>query len=95
MAIFGNIDEIDQSNYLIPGFLPDGENLLLPVGTKIAHDGKNWALYVNENLGYSWIATKAQYQNIPGWRIRFLMYIPTIQWTRDYIKSCGQCLEGK
>lgn len=92
MAIFGHLD---QSNYSIPGFLPDGETLRLPEGARIAQVDKNgkWALYVHDSLNLSWIATKAIYKGVLGWKIRSFTSIVSIQWLKSYIKSCNQCLE--
>lgn len=93
MAIFGILD---QSNYTIPGFLPDGESLRLPEGARIAQVDKDgrWALYVHDSLNLSWIATKAIYKGVLGWKIRSFTSIVSIQWLKSYIKSCNQCLES-
>jgi hypothetical protein len=85
---------LDNSEYLIPGFLPDGKPLMLPSGTILVYNGGKWALYSNTAYNTSWLAIRARYQNILGWKIRTLAFIATIQWADSYIKSnCSQCLE--
>jgi hypothetical protein len=93
MAILRNLD---NSEYLIPGFLPDGKSLMLPVGTilELKDKADNWALYINKALGYRWLARKATYNNILGWKVTILSSTDSIQYINDYVKSCNQCLEN-
>jgi hypothetical protein len=92
---------LDNSQYLIPGFLPDGNNLLLPEGTYKVYDDTSgkWALYICELLNCSWIVHKARYFdkirriNILGWRVRLIPYIAKLEWYQSYVKdTCNECL---
>lgn len=84
---------LDYSNYLIPGFLPEGEPLRIDAVLPPENDFGNWGLYVNYRLNCSWLVTRAEYNSIKGWRVTYIPYIPTISWTREYVKShrCGLC----
>lgn len=90
MAIFGNIK--------IPGFIADGESLLLPEGSRVALKDKSsnpkWALYVNDSLNLSWLAMRAYYQGVLGWKIISFTSIVNVQFVNEYVKSCSQCLEN-
>lgn len=91
MAIFGNMINT-------PGFIKDGEELNLPVGSRVAnidaHKPERWALYVNDDYNLAWLAIKAYYNGILGWKIIKFQSIPAIQYVNDYVKSCSQCLEN-
>jgi hypothetical protein len=86
---------IDSSNYLIPGFLPEGEPLRIDAVLPPENDFGTWGLYVNYRLNISWLVTKASYMGINGWRVTVMAGIPTISWSSDFVKyhRCGLCDE--
>lgn len=93
MGIFGYID---KSQYTIPGFLPNGQPLLLPEGSETSIEDKDgkWAFYINESLDMSWIALRARYKGVLGWKIYRFTTIVNIEYVKQYVKSCNQCLEN-
>lgn len=84
---------IDSSNYLIPGFLPEGEPLRIDAVLLPENDFGSWGLYINRRLNCSWLVTRASYNGINGWRVTFMSYIPTLNWATDFVKynRCGAC----
>lgn len=82
---------IDESEYMIPGFLPEGKPLRISAVN--VYDGGTWGLYVNYEQGVSWLVSRASYNGIIGWRVTLVPYIATISWSKDYVKNfrCGVC----
>ena len=82
---------IDNSEYLIPGFLPEGKPLLIDAVMK--HDGGTWGLYVNYAYNVSWLVTRAMYNGVKGWRVTLMPYVAEIKFYQDYVKyhRCGLC----
>lgn len=80
-------------NTLVKDFYFDDEQLLMPAGTKLIHDGKVWGLYVNYDYDVSFIVTRGLLDGRYGWRIRILPGIQSINYSRDIVKAtCGTCL---
>jgi len=93
--------QLDNTKYLVPGFLPDGLPLMLPDGTEKKYDDPSgkWALYVCKTLGFSWIVHRARYFDrikqveILGWRVRQIPYIARLEWYQSYVHdTCNECL---
>lgn len=88
---------IDKSNYILPGFIPLGDDLELPAySVKLYEDPRGyWLLYVNYTLRYSWLIRRAVYNGIEGWKILPMDYIARVKQASDYIdKNCRECRES-
>lgn len=72
----------------VPYFILDGQPLLLPSGTQKVYDGGNWALYHSPLEPASYLVTRMN----GGWRIRHMLGLVSLDWTRNFIRSCGGCL---
>jgi hypothetical protein len=80
-------------NTLIKDFYFDNEQLLMPAGTKMVHDGRVWGLYVNYEYDVSFIVTRGLLDGRYGWRIRVIPGIMSHSYAEGYVKQrCGECL---
>ena len=80
-------------NTLLKDFYFDSEQLLMPVGTKMVHDGQVWGLYVNYDYDVSFIVTRGLLNGAYGWRIRVIPGIMNLSYAEGYVKQrCGECL---
>ena len=77
----------------VKDFYYDDEDLLLPADTQMTHDGKVWALYINEPLDVSFIITRGVLNGLQGWRVMVIPGIINLSYAGFYVKQkCGECL---
>jgi hypothetical protein len=87
--------QFNIGNIQMKDFYFDGEPLLMPEGTIMAHDGKVWGLYHNYNLNTTFIVTRMLREGKRGWFVRvFPSGIMNLSYAHDFVKNrCSSCIE--